>query len=140
QHDSGQGARYTRGRGPVELRYRERCKTRGQAQVREAEIERLPASAKRKLARATLALLLLGFWGVAGTTLCAPLGERPRAGPAELGFGDSTFGAPRSPCPERRVFGRARVGFLTQVDGSAAHDAGFDLGVRLPEWGVEWSA
>ena len=36
-HNSGKGAKYTRGRGPLELVYSEACGTRGDALRREAE-------------------------------------------------------------------------------------------------------
>ena len=41
-HRSGHGAKYTRGRGPLELVYSEACGTRGDALRREAAIKRLP--------------------------------------------------------------------------------------------------
>jgi putative endonuclease len=47
-HQSGRGARYTRGRLPVRLVYREWATTRGAALRREASIKRLPRA--RKLA------------------------------------------------------------------------------------------
>lgn len=51
QHNGGPGgARYTRGRGPVRLIYREAAATRGDATRREAEIKRLPRAAKLALA------------------------------------------------------------------------------------------
>lgn len=40
-HNSGRGAKYTRGRGPVELRYRELCAGHSAALRREMEIKRL---------------------------------------------------------------------------------------------------
>jgi putative endonuclease len=49
-HNAGRGAKYTRGRLPVELVYRERVAGRGAALRREAELKRLPATTKRKLA------------------------------------------------------------------------------------------
>lgn len=45
------GARYTRGRRPVELLWTERLSSRSAAQVREAEIRRLPRAKKLSLAR-----------------------------------------------------------------------------------------
>jgi len=48
-HNSGQGARYTRGRRPVRLVYQEKQPTRGAAQKREAAIRRLPRADKLKL-------------------------------------------------------------------------------------------
>ena len=44
-HCSGHGAKYTRGRGPLELVYSEACGTRGDALRREAAIKRLPVTA-----------------------------------------------------------------------------------------------
>ncbi len=49
RHNCGRGARYTRGRGPVELVYCERVADRSGALKREAEIKRLPAAEKRRL-------------------------------------------------------------------------------------------
>ncbi|MDJ0878068.1 MAG: GIY-YIG nuclease family protein [Halieaceae bacterium] len=44
------GARYTRGRRPVELAWSEPCADRGAAQSREAEVRKLPRSEKLRLA------------------------------------------------------------------------------------------
>lgn len=41
QHRSGKGAKYTRGRGPLELVYSEICATHSDALKREAAIKRL---------------------------------------------------------------------------------------------------
>ncbi len=49
-HEAGRGAKYTRGRGPLELLYRRRCKDRGIAQRHEARIKRLPREKKLALA------------------------------------------------------------------------------------------
>lgn len=49
QHNAGRGARYTRGRGPLTLVYRERVAGRAAAQRREAAIKALPAVEKRRL-------------------------------------------------------------------------------------------
>ena len=49
QHNAGRGARYTRGRLPVELVYEEQAGDRGSALKREYEIKRLNAREKRKL-------------------------------------------------------------------------------------------
>lgn len=46
-HNEGKGAKYTRGRGPVELVYLEEFKTKQEAMSREAKIKRL--SRKEKL-------------------------------------------------------------------------------------------
>jgi len=48
-HDSGTGARYTRGRGPVTLVYRERHADRSSASKREYAVKRLTLVAKREL-------------------------------------------------------------------------------------------
>ena len=40
-HNSGAGAKYTRGRVPVKLAYKETCKTKGAALKREAEIKKM---------------------------------------------------------------------------------------------------
>ena len=48
-HNSGQGAKYTRGRRPVRLVYREERPTRSAAQRREAAIRRLSRADKLKL-------------------------------------------------------------------------------------------
>jgi len=48
-HNAGRGARYTRGRCPVELVYLERVGGRSAALRREAEIKRLSAERKRSL-------------------------------------------------------------------------------------------
>lgn len=49
QHNAGQGARYTRGRRPVELAYYEEAKDRSTALRREAAIRRLRRSGKLEL-------------------------------------------------------------------------------------------
>ena len=46
QHRVGKGAKYTRGRGPLELVYREACPSRPDALRRERAIKRLRRSAK----------------------------------------------------------------------------------------------
>lgn len=48
-HRCGKGAKYTRGRGPLELVYRERCGDHSQALKRELEIKALPREAKLAL-------------------------------------------------------------------------------------------
>ena len=49
-HERGRGARYTRTRLPVELLYREACRDRVAALVRECEIKAFPRKKKEKLA------------------------------------------------------------------------------------------
>ena len=49
-HNRGKGAKYTRGRGPVEVVYREECDDKGAALRREAAIKALPREAKLALA------------------------------------------------------------------------------------------
>lgn len=48
-HRSGKGAKYTRGRGPLELVYREECGTHSEALKREIEIKRLTREQKQAL-------------------------------------------------------------------------------------------
>jgi len=49
QHNSGKGAKYTRGRGPVTLRYQEVCGSHGDALRREIQIKRLTRQEKLEL-------------------------------------------------------------------------------------------
>ena len=51
-HRSGKGAKYTRGRGPLELVYTEKCETYSSALKREYAIKQLPRSEKLKLIEA----------------------------------------------------------------------------------------
>ena len=48
-HSEGRGAKYTRGRGPLTLVYRETCGTHSNALKREAEIKKLPRAKKQEL-------------------------------------------------------------------------------------------
>ena len=48
-HNCGKGAKYTRGRGPVELMYAEQLQSRSDASKREAAIKRLSRSEKLEL-------------------------------------------------------------------------------------------
>ncbi len=48
-HRSGKGAKYTRGRGPLELVYSEECGDKSAALKRELEIKALPRGKKREL-------------------------------------------------------------------------------------------
>ncbi len=48
-HRSGKGAKYTRGRGPLELVYRECCGSHSEALKREHQIKRLTRSEKHQL-------------------------------------------------------------------------------------------
>ncbi len=48
-HRQGKGAKYTRGRGPLELVYREECLDRSAALRREAAIKRLSREEKLSL-------------------------------------------------------------------------------------------
>lgn len=50
-HRSGKGAKYTRGRGPLEIVYREECGTHSAALKREIEIKALPREEKENLIR-----------------------------------------------------------------------------------------
>jgi putative endonuclease len=49
EHEAGNGARYTKGRGPFKLIYKEFCKNRSQASKRELQIKALPRSKKLTL-------------------------------------------------------------------------------------------
>lgn len=49
QHNAGKGAKYTRGRGPVTLRYREECASHSHALKREIEIKKLTRAQKQAL-------------------------------------------------------------------------------------------
>lgn len=49
EHEAGQGAKYTRGRGPLRLVYQENCPDRGVALKREFEIKSLDRKAKLAL-------------------------------------------------------------------------------------------
>ena len=50
-HRSGKGAKYTRGRAPLELVYQESCGSHSNALKREAEIKKLPRTAKEMLVK-----------------------------------------------------------------------------------------
>ena len=50
-HRSGKGAKYTRGRGPLELVYEETCSGKGMALKRELEIKALSREEKLKMVR-----------------------------------------------------------------------------------------
>jgi putative endonuclease len=48
-HNSGNGAKYTKGRGPVKLVYKEKSTNKSSASKREAEIKKLTKKEKLKL-------------------------------------------------------------------------------------------
>ena len=50
-HRSGKGAKYTRGRAPLELVYQESCGSHSNALKREAEIKKLPRTAQETLVK-----------------------------------------------------------------------------------------
>lgn len=52
QHQCGRGAKYTRGRGPLELVYREECEDHSHALKRELAIKAMPRQEKQKLIKA----------------------------------------------------------------------------------------
>jgi putative endonuclease len=54
QHEAGRGARYTRGRGPLELVYLEEAASHGEALRREAAIRRLGRAGKERLVALSL--------------------------------------------------------------------------------------
>lgn len=49
QHQEGRGAKYTRGRGPLELAYQEACGSKAEALRRERALKRLKRGAKEAL-------------------------------------------------------------------------------------------
>ncbi len=49
EHNAARGAKYTRGRLPIELVYQETARDRSAAQRRESEIKQMTASDKRAL-------------------------------------------------------------------------------------------
>lgn len=49
QHRAGKGAKYTRGRGPLEVVYTEECGDHSAALKRELEIKAMPLARKREL-------------------------------------------------------------------------------------------
>ena len=49
QHSSGKGAKYTRGRGPLKLVYREKCGSHSDALKRELWVKSLPRVKKMEL-------------------------------------------------------------------------------------------
>ena len=51
EHNAGQGARYTAGRRPVQLVWKEKHPSRSSAQRRETQIKRLPRAEKEALIR-----------------------------------------------------------------------------------------
>jgi putative endonuclease len=55
-HDAGRGARYTRGRGPLELLAVRRCRDKGIALQIERAVKRLPRVRKLALAAAPQAI------------------------------------------------------------------------------------
>lgn len=52
-HNAGKGAKYTRGRGPVILRYQESCASHGDALRRELEVKRMSRQEKLALIEST---------------------------------------------------------------------------------------
>ncbi|TVQ85532.1 MAG: GIY-YIG nuclease family protein [Micavibrio sp.] len=50
-HENGTGAKYTRGRAPFKLVYKEECDSRSHASKREREIKSLKRAEKRKIYR-----------------------------------------------------------------------------------------
>lgn len=49
QHEAGKGAKYTRGRGPLERVYEEACGSRSEALKRERTVKALSRAAKLRL-------------------------------------------------------------------------------------------
>lgn len=48
-HSQGKGAKYTRGRGPLQLAYQEVCGSHADALRREAAVKRLPREQKEQM-------------------------------------------------------------------------------------------
>ena len=48
-HESGKGAKYTRGRGPLTLRYTDKCESRSDALRREIAVKKLSRKDKEAL-------------------------------------------------------------------------------------------
>ena len=53
-HNAGEGAKYTRGRAPLQLVYQERCENKSAALKRERQIKKMPRSDKLKLCEEVL--------------------------------------------------------------------------------------
>ena len=53
-HCAGKGAKYTRGRSPLTLVYREECGDHSSALKRELEVKKLPRQKKEQLIQATI--------------------------------------------------------------------------------------
>ena len=49
EHRQGRGAKYTRGRGPLELAYQEKCETHSEALKREYAVKQLTREEKEDL-------------------------------------------------------------------------------------------
>ena len=73
-HNSGKGAKYTRGRGPVELAYSEMFGTQSEAMHREAEIKKLTRPQKQALLDSQTGGEMLTVYDAADR----PCGARPR--------------------------------------------------------------
>lgn len=73
-HNSGRGAKYTRGRGPVQLAYSEMFGTQGEAMRREAQLKKLTRAQKEALLAVGEGAELLTVYDAAGLAC----GERPR--------------------------------------------------------------
>ena len=74
-HNSGKGAKYTRGRGPVELAYSEMFGTQSEAMHREAEIKKLSRPQKQALLDRQTGGEMLTVYDAADR----PCGTRPRS-------------------------------------------------------------
>ena len=74
-HNSGKGAKYTRGRGPVELAYSEMFGTQSEAMHREAEIKKLSRPQKQALLDRQTGGEMLTVYDAADR----PCGARPRS-------------------------------------------------------------
>jgi putative endonuclease len=66
-HDAGKGARYTRGRGPLDVLATRRCATQGDALRLEAALKKLPREGKLEVAASKNKLGALARRACAGT-------------------------------------------------------------------------
>ena len=89
QHDAGKGAKYTRGRGPLELCAQAACEEKGEALKMEKRIKALSRTAKLRLAKlGALAALAAMAMALAGCDTPAPVTSPPDAAGATMSFAD----------------------------------------------------
>lgn len=92
QHDAGKGAKYTRGRGPLELCAQAACEEKGEALKMEKRIKALSRIEKLRLAKLgalpMLALLVPLALALAGCDTPAPAISPPDAAGSTMSFAD----------------------------------------------------